>query len=103
MIFGVKSPAVFAVAVMFMLATVCAAACPQTIQPTSCHSDEHQQTEQTLCLEKNFLTQKVFVDGFVLPVGTVTLAAPEVTPVASVQANPQIPSLANLRSVVLRI
>src|SRR5687767_7610885 len=100
MIFLVKSPATLAVAVLFLMATVCAAACPQAIPVTSCHSESEQESEDTLCLEKDFLTGKAFVDGFVLPVVSVDLGAPDVTMAARVDSSPQVPFLVNLRSVV---
>ena len=102
--FSVKSPATFAVALLFLLATVCAAACPEAIQPkTSCHSESEHESQDTLCLEKDFLTQKTLDDGFVLPVVSISLAVPGFASVARVHVQPRVPSLVNLRSVVLRI
>jgi hypothetical protein len=72
----VKAWASLAAAIL-LLATVCAAACPDIPVP-SCHPQKEDPQEKNRCLDDTAVVlEKIFTDGVTLPFVTVSIPQPD--------------------------
>jgi len=107
---AVKAAVRLIIAIVFVVGTVCATACPDIVAFQShCHpeksgSETPSRETGANCLQSDeLLSQKNFSDGFVLPAATVTSPLSEpAEPIAPLVDAPRL-STRILRSVILRI
>jgi hypothetical protein len=102
----VKTPVSLAVVAVFLLATVCSAACPDVFQSKSCHSEnqEDQKGKDVSCFGKHLLlAQKEFSEAIGQMAVRISLPLPAPTVSDLACLNPLHQFSINLRSVALRI